>query len=86
MMECLDDGEVNQYFEEDPKIIPLFEIDIVDIITPYISNGEKDDSSDMEEPLDNKTLRDLCLQQEAMERNVGLTTSIGFCIRRTKSG
>ena len=34
MMEGLDEGEVNQYFEENPKIIPLFEIDVVDIMTP----------------------------------------------------
>ena len=33
-MEGLDEGDVNQYFEENPKIIPLFEIDVVDIMTP----------------------------------------------------
>ena len=41
MMEFLDDEEVNQYFEENPKIIPLFEIhifeiNVVEIITPHI--------------------------------------------------
>ena len=71
MMEGLDDGEVNQYFDENPKIIPLFEIDILDIITPNISNEEKDvDSSKTQEPLDDKTLRELRLQQEAMEREM----------------
>ena len=40
MMEGLDDGEVNQYFQENPKNIPLFEIDVIDIITPHISNEE----------------------------------------------
>ena len=41
MMEWLDYGEVNQYFEENPKIIPLFEINVVDIIKPHISNEER---------------------------------------------
>ena len=50
MMEGLDDREVHQYFEENPKIIPLFEIDIVDIITPYLGNDEND------APVDDKTL------------------------------
>ena len=63
MMEGLDEGEVNQYFEENPKIIPLFEIDVVDIITPYITNEEKEaDTADIEEILDDKTLRELRLQ------------------------
>ena len=71
MMEGLDDGEVNQYFDENPKIISLLEIDIFDINTPYISHGEKDvDSSDTEEPLDDKTLRELRLEQEAMEKEM----------------
>ena len=63
MMEGLDDGEVNQYFEENPKFIPLFESDVVDIITPYITNEEKEaDTADIEEILDDKTLRELRLQ------------------------
>mgnify|MGYP007076061453 FL=1 len=41
MMEGLDDGEVNQYFEKNPKIIPLFEVDVVEIITPYLGNDKK---------------------------------------------
>ena len=40
-MEELDDCEVNKYFEENPKIIPLFEINVVDIIKPHISNEER---------------------------------------------
>ena len=38
MMEGLNEKEVNQYFEENPNIIPLFEIDILNIISPYITN------------------------------------------------
>ena len=57
MMEGLDEGEVNQYFEENPKIIPLFEIDVVDIITPYITNEENErEISDTEATLDDNLL------------------------------
>ena len=48
MMEGLYDGEVNQYFDENPKIIPLFEIDVVEIITPYMINEE----IDLKDPID----------------------------------
>ena len=50
------------------KIIPLFEIDVVDIITPYIFNEEKEaNTSDTEETLDDKTLRELHLQQVSQQ-------------------
>ena len=38
MMEGLEDNEIEQYLAENPKIIPLFEIDVMEIIPPYISN------------------------------------------------
>ena len=40
MMEGLEDSEIDQYLEESPKIIPLFEIDLVEIVTPYINNDD----------------------------------------------
>ena len=64
-------AEVNHYFEEKPKIIPQFEIDVVDIITPYISNEAKEaETSDIEDAVDDKTLRKVCLQQEVMEKEM----------------
>ena len=33
MMERLDEEEENQYFDDNPKIIPLFEIDILQALT-----------------------------------------------------
>ena len=77
MMEGLDEGEVTQYFEENPKIILLYEIDVVDIITPYIVNEEKDtDISDTEARLDDRSLRELCLQQEALERELQVSQRV----------
>ena len=39
MMEELAHEEVDQYLEENPKIVPLFEIDVAEIIAPYIIGG-----------------------------------------------
>ena len=36
MMEGLEEAEEAQYFEDNPKIIPLFEVDILQMLTPYI--------------------------------------------------
>ena len=70
-LEVLDDGETNQYFDDNPRIIPLFEINIVDIITPYMTNEEKyDEILEEKETLDDKTLRELRLQQEAREKEM----------------
>ena len=71
MMECLDDEEVNQYFEENPKIIPLFkihifEINVVEIITPYQGNEDKV----VDILVDDKTLMELRHQQEAMDKEM----------------
>ena len=70
-------AEVNHYFEEKPKIIPQFEIDVVDIITPYISNEAKEaETSDIEDAVDDKTLRKVCLQQEVMEKEMQVSQKV----------
>ena len=58
MMEGLDDVEEEQYFEDNPKIIPLFEIDIFQTLTAYFSKEEKEE----EMLVDDKTLNELRLQ------------------------
>ena len=55
MMEGLDDVEEEQYFEDNPKIIPLFEIDIFQTLTAYFSKEEKEE----EMLVDDKTLNEL---------------------------
>ena len=52
MTEGLNDGEENQYFEDNPKIIPLFEIDVVEVLTPYLG----DDDKEADDPIDDKTI------------------------------
>ena len=40
MMEGLDEDEENRYFDDNPKIIPLFQIDILQTLTPYVDSQE----------------------------------------------
>ena len=36
MLDGLSDDQVNQYLEEHPKIVPLFEVDIAEAVTLYV--------------------------------------------------
>ena len=36
MMEGLDEAEEDQYFNDNPKIIPVFEVDVLNTLTIYI--------------------------------------------------
>ena len=36
MMERLDEAEEGQYFNDNPKIIPVFEVDVLNTLTIYI--------------------------------------------------
>ena len=40
MLDRLADEEVDQYLEEHPKIVPLFEVDIAEAVMPYVLHRE----------------------------------------------
>ena len=40
MLDGLVDDEVDLYLEEHLKIIPLFEVDVAEAITPYVTHQE----------------------------------------------
>ena len=63
MMEGLDEAEENQYFDDNPKIIPLFEIDILQALTPYVDSQE-------EVPVDEQAMKEIGLQQEPTHREM----------------
>ena len=43
MLDGLADEEVDRYLEEDPKIVPLFEVDVVEAVTQaYVTSREED--------------------------------------------
>ena len=46
MLDGLADDEVDQYLEEHVKIVPLFEVDVVEAVTPYVIHQE----SEFDEP------------------------------------
>ena len=37
MLDGLADDEVDRYMDEHPKIVPLFEVDVAEIVTPYVT-------------------------------------------------
>ena len=43
MMEGLDDVEEDQHFNDNPKIMPLFKVDIVKALMPYFGENDKED-------------------------------------------
>ena len=40
MLDGLANDEVDQYLEEYPKIVPLFEVDVAEAVTPYVTHQE----------------------------------------------
>ena len=69
MMEGLDEVEENQYFDDNPKIIPLFEVDILQALTPYVDSQE-------ELPIDEQAMKEIRLQQEATDREMKVSQRV----------
>ena len=63
MMEGLDEAEENNYFNDSQEIIPLFEVDILQALTSYVDTQD-------DVPMDDRTIKEICLQQEATEREM----------------
>ena len=72
MMEGLDEAEEDQYFEDNPKIIPLFEVNIIQTLTSYMGEEDKEEKIHVDE----KTLKELRLQQEATERDMQVSQRV----------
>ena len=41
MLAGLADEEVDRYLEENPRIVPLFEVDVAEAVSPYIVQTEE---------------------------------------------
>ena len=65
MLEGLADEEVDRYLEEHPKIVPLFVVDITEVVIPYVTNQEKES----DEP-DQEAIWELRQAQESLEREM----------------
>ena len=66
MLEGLPDDEVDRYLEEHPRIVPLFEVDIMAAIEPYITTPGPD------EP-DQAAIRELRQAQESLEKEMTIS-------------
>ena len=71
MLEGLAYEEVDQYLQENPKIVPLFEIDVAESVSPYIM--QSDDA--VEEP-DKDAIRELRQAQDALEREMAVSQRV----------
>ena len=71
MLEGLADEEVDQYLQENLKIVPLFEIDVAEAVSPYILQPKEND----EEP-DKEVIRELRQAQEALEREMAVSQRV----------
>ena len=65
MLDGLVDEEVDHYLEENPKIVPLFEVDVAKVVMPYVTNREEE----VDEP-DREAIRELQQPQEVLEREM----------------
>ena len=63
-MEGLDKAEEKHYFNDNPKIIPHFEVDILQALTSYV-----EDQLDTV-PINEQTIKEIRLQQEACEKEM----------------
>ena len=67
----LADEEVDHYLQENPKIVPLFEIDVAEAVAPYIMQPE-----DTDEESDKEAIRDLWQTQEALEKELAVSQRV----------
>ena len=70
MMEGLDETEENHYFNDNLKIIPLFEVDILQALTSYVEDKHNDI------PIDDQTMKEIHLQQEATEKEMQVSQRV----------
>ena len=64
MLEGLADEEVDRYLDEHPRIVPPFEVEVTEAITPYIVPPDGDEELDLE------AIHELCQAQESLEREM----------------
>ena len=71
MLEGLADEEDDQYLKENPKIVSLLKIDVVEAVSLYIAQP-----GDAEEEPDKDAIRELRQAQEALEREMAVSQRV----------
>ena len=75
MLDGLADDEVDEYLEENPKNIPLFEIDVIEAISPYVSEGDTEVEETLRET-NPKSVDELRHAHEALEREMTISLRV----------
>ena len=73
MLEGVDDRELEAYMEEHPRIIPLFEIDVMEVAADYATH--KSTQEDAYEP-DPASLIEFHKAQEALEKEMEISRRV----------
>ena len=66
MFDGLADEEIDRYLEENPKLVPGFEIDVIKAISPYMSRRNRETEEVLHEE-DPKIVEELRHAREALE-------------------
>ena len=67
MLDGLADEEIDQHLEEHPKIVLLFDVNVAEVIKPYVTHWEEE----FDVP-DQEAIREFQQAQEALEREMAL--------------
>ena len=75
MLDGSADKEVNRYLEENPKLVKLFEVDVIEIVSPYLVENTNNTNTDLGEP-DLKAIVELPYAQEAFKREMEISRRV----------
>ena len=73
MLEGMDDTELETYLEEHPRIIPLFEIDVIDAAIDYATHTSV--NKEVYKP-DLASILELSRAREAFEKEMGISRRV----------
>ena len=71
MLDGLANDEVNRYLDEHPKIVPLFEVDIIEAVSPYVTYRGKE----LDEPKQ-ELIREMRQAQESLEGEMAVSQKV----------
>ena len=77
MLQGLDDEELETYLEENPQIVPFFEIDVIETVRAYTTPttaGAEDCEPDMEALMELRRAHDVFNREMEISRCIEATT------------
>ena len=70
MLDGLTEDEMHSFLEETPTIVPLFKIDVLSAVEPYIATNSKPDELHEPDPI---SLKELQQAREALEHKLAIS-------------